>query len=158
MIDESACLTLDDRVALRELVDRYAAYADQRRFEALADLFTTDALLIGPATPDPWGPRDARRGRAAIVTSMDALDRVPVTQHAVVGQVLEDPSEPGTVTGRVACVAHHLRRSRDGEVRDSVWHLRYQDTYRREEHSWSIARRELHVEWIETREVEQWRE
>ncbi|WP_396447527.1 nuclear transport factor 2 family protein [Actinomadura sp.] len=84
------------------------------------------------------------------------LDRMPLTFHALAGQVFDAGPEPGTATGEIACVAHHMSVRGDG-VSDLVWHCRYTDVYRLDGRTWRIARREQRIDSIETRPVRRWR-
>jgi ketosteroid isomerase-like protein len=146
-----------DRVELADLVSRYALYVDLRDLDELAGLFTADAVFVLPDPPKEFEPVLAHSGREGIVRALSSLDGIPVTFHAVVGQVFDAGPEPGTATGHIACAAHHLIEREPGKPTDLVWHLRYADVYRREDDAWRIARRALHLDWTETRPVRRWR-
>ncbi|QKG21964.1 nuclear transport factor 2 family protein [Actinomadura verrucosospora] len=145
-------LRTGDRVELLDLVARYALYADRRDIDAMAGLFTDDAVLVLPSAPDVLDPVRAFTGRAEITATLAVLNGIPVTFHALVGQVFDAGPEPGTATGEIACVAHHLTE-RDGRTSDLVWNCRYTDAYRLDGGAWRIARREQRVDSIETRPV-----
>ncbi|MEV8632397.1 nuclear transport factor 2 family protein [Streptosporangium sp. NPDC051023] len=151
-----APLGSDDRAALADLVARYALFADCRDVAALTGLFTADGVLVLPDPPKALGPVLTRTGHHEIARAMSSLDAVPVTLHALAGQVFDPGPEPGIATGKVACAAHHLT-ARAGEPSDLVWHLRYTDRYRREGGVWRIAERSIQIDWIETRPVRHWR-
>ncbi|MGP4022351.1 nuclear transport factor 2 family protein [Actinomadura sp. 3N407] len=140
-----------DRVELLDLVARYALCADRRDLSGLADLFTDDGVLVLPDPPRSLGPVRTFSGRDEIIAALSPLNDVPVTSHEIVGQVLDG------VTGHIACVAHHLTEREEGRPSDLVWHLRYTDTYRRLNGTWHFARRELQIDFIETRTVRRWR-
>ncbi|WP_433148653.1 nuclear transport factor 2 family protein [Actinomadura nitritigenes] len=146
-------LPAGDRVELLDLVARYALYADRREIDAMAGLFTADAVLVLPSAPDVLDPVRTFTGRAEIAATFAALDGIPVTFHALVGQVLDAGPGPGTATGEIACVAHHLTERDDGRTSDLVWNCRYTDAYRRDGGTWRIARREQRIDSIETRPV-----
>lgn len=135
------------RLALGDLVHRYAALADQRRTEELAALFAEDGELVVPTPPERLEPHLALRGRAAITEHLAVLAGLTLTSHQLVGEVY-DALDATRATGRVACVAHHL----DGE-RDVVWHLHYDDTYVLESGAWRFHRRELHLDFIHTQRI-----
>ncbi|ETB39694.1 hypothetical protein N602_14680, partial [Mycobacterium avium subsp. hominissuis 10-5606] len=63
--ERAVTLSADDRGALSDLVHRYAAGVDDRRFDAVAELFTVDAELVVPAPPAELRPVHTHRGRAA---------------------------------------------------------------------------------------------
>lgn len=145
-------LSAADRMELHDLVCRYAAQVDDRRFDAVAGLFTDDAVLAMPAPPRELDPVVEHNGRLAIEAALAALDEVPLTCHAVLGAVFDPGATPDTATGRVTGVAHHLTR-RGERTADLVWHLRYHDRYARAGERWRLARRELHIDFIHTQDV-----
>ncbi|MFV2171522.1 nuclear transport factor 2 family protein [Actinomadura sp. LOL_016] len=144
-------LTAGDRIDLRDLVARYALYADRRDLDALGELFAPGAMLVLPDPPASLGPARAFTGRAAIVESLAALGTVPVTSHELAGEVFEAAGE-GAAAGYVTCVAHHITEH-DGKLTDLAWHLHYTDAYTRQDGTWRIAHRALQIDWIETRPV-----
>lgn len=148
-------LTNADRTEIRDLVFRYAWYADSRRLESLAGLFCADAELLVPKPPVELGPVELSVGRAAILAAMQGLRQIPVTMHTVAGHVIDPGAEAGRAVGIVSGSAHHLTDRRSGEVSNLVWYLRYQDTYRQEQGDWRFASRALQIEWIEQRPVRQ---
>lgn len=146
-----------DQIVLAGLVARYALHTDRRDVEALTGLFTEDALLRLPDPPERLDPVRTFTGRDEIAASFAALDGIPVTFHALAGQVFDAGPEPGTATGQIACVAHHITEREPGKASDLVWHVRYTDAYRLDGDTWRIARRELRIDSIETRPVRRWR-
>lgn len=130
---------VDVAAALHDLVHRYAAYADDRRLDELADLFLPDGVLVTPA--------GTFEGRDAVRQHLGALERVEATQHLVAGEVFEQVDGTGA-TGRVVAQAHH----RTGD-RDHVWHVVYRDSYVRRERRWCFARRTIELRWTEDRTV-----
>lgn len=144
-------LSADDRVSLSDLVHRYAADVDDRRFDSAAGLFTPTAELAVPDPPAELSPVHVHRGTQAIAAAVSAVTAVVRTEHAIVGEVY-DASGPGFARGRIACVAHHWNRRGD-EVTDLAWHLRYDDEYTLAGAGWRISRRALTIHAIETRAV-----
>ncbi|OBG35988.1 nuclear transport factor 2 family protein [Mycobacterium sp. E3198] len=143
-------LSADDRMALSDLVHRYAARIDDRQFDAVVGLFTEAAELVLPEPPAALEPVRSHAGREALAAAVAAVAAVDRTEHAIVGEVYDEGARPGAASGRVACVAHHWSR-RSGEVVDVVWHLRYDDDYRLTDAGWRISRRALTINAIETR-------
>jgi SnoaL-like domain len=143
-------LSADDRSALSDLVHRYAAAVDDRRFDSAAELFTATAELAVPDPPDALQPIHSHRGREAVAAAVAAVTAVARTEHAIVGEVYDAAARAGTARGRVACIAHHWSRRGD-EVVDAVWHLRYDDEYELTDAGWRIGRRALTINAIETR-------
>jgi 3-phenylpropionate/cinnamic acid dioxygenase small subunit len=143
-------LSVDDRMALSDVVHRYAANVDDRQFDSAVGLFTEAAVLVVPEPPTTLEPVRSHTGRVAIAAAVAAVTAVIRTQHAIVGEVYREGPRAGAASGRVACVAHHWSRRGD-EVVDVVWHLRYDDEYRLTDAGWRIGRRALTINAIETR-------
>lgn len=143
-------LPVTDRLALSDLVHRYAAYVDARRFDEVAELFTTTAQLTVPQPPQHLGPSVRHEGRAGVRLAMDALEGVARTHHGILGEVYASMESPDTASGAITGVAHHWTGA-DGRHTDVVWYLRYSDEYRRTEDGWRIAQRALTIDAIEVR-------
>lgn len=157
---------MTDADRLHALSLAYAAAVDALDGEAFAALFTGDGEL--------WVPDPSRGPEPTVCRSgADRLRRIPsglahyhATHHRVgpAEYVVTGDSATGEVTG----VAHHLTASvadpadptgapsasPAGPGVDMVWFLRYEDRYRRGPAGWRIARRELHLRWIEERPVD----
>ncbi|OBH98577.1 nuclear transport factor 2 family protein [Mycobacterium sp. E2733] len=141
-------LSADDRSALSDLVHRYAANVDERRFDSVAALFTDTAVLTVPEPPKALEPIHSHRGRRAIAAAVATVAAVARTEHAIIGEVYA-VTGPGTARGRVACIAHHWDRRGD-EFADVIWHLRYDDEYELTD-GWLIGRRALTINALEIR-------
>ena len=141
-----------DRAALTDLVHRYAAGVDDRQFDSVAELFTDTAELMLPEPPAALDPVHRHCGHAAIRTAIAAVAATIRTEHAIVGEVFDAGPQPDSARGRIACVAHHWSQHGD-QLTDVVWHLRYDDEYRRTDAGWRIAHRVLTINAIETRPV-----
>jgi hypothetical protein len=141
-----------DRAALTDLVHRYAALVDDRKFDSVAKLFTENATLTLPDPPKVLEPVHRHCGHAAISAAVAAVATTIRTQHAVAGEVYDAGPRADTAVGRIACVAHHWIEHED-QIRDVVWHLRYDDQYQRIDADWRICSRVLTINAIETRPV-----
>jgi ketosteroid isomerase-like protein len=126
-------LTMAERLALSDLVGRYASLVDARDLGALGGLFTDDAVLLTAA--------GERRGREEIMDAMRGLERYEATFH-LIGQSRHWREGVATF-GEAACVAHHWR-VRDGVEHDHVMFIRYHDTFAHDG-DWRFSRRELEV-------------
>ena len=147
-------LTADDRLALRELAERYALGVDQRRAADVAALFAVDGVLVVPHTPTGNPAPIERVGRERIERAMGSIARYERTLHAIVGHVVDAGDEADGATGVVSCIAHHVLRGEDGTLSALVWAMHYADTYVREDGAWRFGRRVLDVDFIETRWVD----
>jgi hypothetical protein len=150
-MSQSSGLSLEDKMALRELVERYALAADTRNPDMFGSCFTKDGVNRTPKVPESLGPTLERSGRDEIGQSILGLKRYFATMHAVVGQVIDD-TDPERPTGVVACLANHVTHL-NGELTNHAWSLHYHDNYVREDGAWRIAKRELYCDWIEQRPV-----
>lgn len=147
-------LSIADRLDLSDLVHRYAAYVDARRFGDVAELFTATAQLSVPKPPESLAPSVRYDDQAGVRTAMAALSAVVRTHHAIAGEVYTEAPGADTATGAIAGVAHHWTEN-DGQITDVIWYLRYTDEYRRTEVGWRIALRALSIDAIETRPARQ---
>ena len=143
-------LSVADRLALADLVHRYAAVIDDQDVEAAVGLFVKDGELVLPEPPDVLTPVGHHRGPAAIGAALAAVTRVGRTHHAIDSEVYTSDANPDLAQGRIAATAHHWSR-RDEGIIDLVWYLRYDDDYVRTESGWLIVRRALTIDAIETR-------
>jgi 3-phenylpropionate/cinnamic acid dioxygenase small subunit len=141
-----------DRAAFTDLVHRYAANVDDRRFDAVVELFTETAELILPNPPTALEPVNRHCGHTAIRVAVGAVAAVTRTEHAIVGEVYDDAERPDVAHGRVACIAHHWSQEAD-QLTDVIWHLRYDDKYQLTDGHWRIAKRTLTIDAIEIRPV-----
>lgn len=141
-----------DRLALHDLVHRYAIAVDDGDTDAVAALFTADATLVSPDPPERLDAVVEHRGPDGVRAALTALGQFRRTVHEVTGVVL-DPDGDGA-RGRVAGVAHHYLE-RDQGLTDVRWRLRYDDHYVRTGPGWRIARRAVTVLAIETSPVRQ---
>jgi len=138
-----------DRVALSDLVHRYAAGIDDGDVDAVAELFTADGELALPNPPDVLDATLSHRGTEAIRSALGAATRVGRTHHVIDSEVYRAASTDRAY-GRIAATAHHWSRRGD-EITDLVWYLRYDDDYVRAPGGWRLARRRLTIDAIETR-------
>jgi uncharacterized protein (TIGR02246 family) len=128
--------------AFRALAERYAQAADRNRPELLDAIMTDDVVLDGPGFT--MTGLEQVRGFPAVLAQ-----RFRGTRHVVHNQTVEVDGE--RATGETYCTASHLLRD---SAHALVWHLRYQDTYRRKQGQWRIARRTVVLDWTETTPVD----
>jgi hypothetical protein len=142
-------LAVADRLALSDLVHRYAAGIDDAAVEVVAQLFTAEAELVLPNPPEVLTPVQSHRGTDAIRRALEAATQVGRTHHGLDSEVYDATTISGTARGRVAATAHHWSR-REDTITDLVWYLRYDDDYVRTSAGWLLARRRLTIDAIET--------
>jgi SnoaL-like domain len=150
-------LTIPDRLDLTDLVHRYAAAVDDRRFDDVVELFTNTAELILPDPPRSLDPVRYEHGHDGVRAAMAALAGVARTQHEIVGEVYTDAADHAR--GRITGIAHHWTRAAgSADVTDLVWHLRYDDEYVQTGAGWRIRRRALTINAVETRPIRRLRD
>ncbi|ALR10372.1 hypothetical protein MYCSP_01605 [Mycobacteroides saopaulense] len=141
----------DDRLAIQDLVARYASAADRRDVDALVALFSADAELVRPPALLRKGDAAALQGREAIADSIvTALKPLHATYHLIGQQTAEVDGD--TASGEVYCMAHHIYLRGD-EYRDNTMAVRYLDDYERGPAGWVFTRREPVVVFSEDRPV-----
>ena len=138
-----------DRLDLSDLVHRYAAHVDARRFDDVVALFTPDAELILPTPPERLEPGVRHTGPDRIREALSGLAGITRTQHGIVGEVYAGAAGGDVATGNITAVAHHWIDG-DGRITDLIWYLRYTDEYRRTGRGWRIAVRSLTIDAIDT--------
>jgi 3-phenylpropionate/cinnamic acid dioxygenase small subunit len=143
-------LSVPDRLALSDLVHRYAAAVDDQDFATALGLFVSDAELVLPEPPEVLTPVRHHRGPDEVGAALTAATTVGRTYHAIGSEVYACDANPDLAQGRIAASAHHWSRRDEGIV-DLVWYLRYDDEYVRTESGWRIARRALTIDAIKTR-------
>ena len=140
---------LNDRLAIRAVVEEYARFADRIDNEGLAELFAPDGVLRiferGNAEPVRQ-----RIGRAEIAEAIKGLSRYDVTMHSVANHYVVLNGD--VASGETYCRACHVRPVEGGAPEDRenyVMNIRYLDDYVRLPEGWKIAKRELQVEFTE---------
>lgn len=132
---------LADLARLRRTAELYAQGADRKDRDLWQAVMASDCVIVGPGF--------RTEGRDAILGLIDTLGqmfRATLHQiHQVTATITGD-----TATGETYCIAEHLLKDADAVL---AWAIRYQDEWRREGGVWRFSRRELIVEWEETRPV-----
>jgi hypothetical protein len=150
-----AAVPLEDRLALRELVDAYAMAVDQRDETWFRSLWLPDARLTthagaGPAESD-------LDGIDAIARIPSMIARYPLTLHVVANHLcrLDGDGDGAGATGEAYCIGHHLTPTDDGRHDDYVMAIRYIDRYGRDDGgAWRFARREVRRQFTRTESVD----
>jgi ketosteroid isomerase-like protein len=137
-----------DRLAIRELVDAYAHCADRRDADGQKSLFTSDTHFVVYMDGQGSEPTQVLDGREALTPVFDDLNRYQATMHFNGQSTVA--LEGDRATGESYCIAHHLF-TENGQRRLMVAWLRYGDTFVKVDGAWLFARRNLYVDWTETR-------
>lgn len=124
---------LADRLALQDVMARYAAGVDERDFELYASLFADDVEVVGFA-PEPF------RGRDAWVAHVrGALERYGPTQHLMSPVFAEIDGDHARCRTDVQAL-HDL--AGDGDEALVLWATYLTDMVRHQD-GWQIRRHEL---------------
>jgi ketosteroid isomerase-like protein len=138
-----------DRLAIRELVEAYAHYADRRDAKGQMSLFTEDthfAVYMNAKDPRPSQELHSREALAPVFAELTKYD---ATTHFV-GQSTIFSVTADRATGEAYCLAHHVTVN-DGKRHLMIASLRYLDTFAKIDGSWLFAERRLYVDWLEER-------
>ncbi len=136
-----------DRLAIRELIDAYAHYADLRQPGAQAELFTPEARTL-VYMGEPGEPVQVLTTREQHVEGFSALSQYAATTHFN-GQ-FTITLDGASATGEGYCLAHHLLDADDGR-KLIVMSIRYEDAYIKQSSAWLFAERKLIIVWTDTR-------
>lgn len=138
---------LESRVAIRELVTKYAVACDEHDIPKLQGLFTADAVFKSPSSFMQSTGREA-------ITSMfiEVLKTRGPGYHWTHDLIVNFGDDEDSATG---VVYSHAETTPNGVV--SVAAMKYKDKYRRESGVWYFQEREIHffyyvpmAEYIET--------
>ncbi|QGZ93716.1 nuclear transport factor 2 family protein [Terricaulis silvestris] len=138
-----------DRVAIRDVVDRYAYCADRRDAQAQMALFTPDTHFVVFMDAKNATPTQELTSREALAPVFADLNKYAATFHFM-GQYTIFSLNPNEATGGGYCLAHHLTVDGD-QRRMMIATLRYHDTFAKIGGAWLFAERLLYVDWIEER-------
>jgi len=138
-----------DRLAIRELVERYAHCADRRDAKGQMALFTPDTHFVVYMNAKDPKPSQELHTREALASVFDDLNKYAATIHFV-GQSTILTLTSDRATGEAYTLAHHL--TVDGTKRRlMIATLRYNDSFVKTNGEWLFSERLLYVDWIEER-------
>jgi SnoaL-like domain len=138
-----------DRLAIRELVEAYAHFADRRDANGQMSLFTEDTHFVVYMNAKDPTPSMELQSREALAPVFADLNKYDTTTHFV-GQSTIFTLSADRATGETYCLAHHVTVD-DGKRRLMLASLRYLDTFVKVDGAWLFAERSLYVDWMEER-------
>lgn len=131
----------DDKHKLLETAQFYALGADTKDVSLWHRVLAEECEIIGPGFH--------HQGRDACLQSIGMLGQMfRATQHKIHQQIVDFAD--GQANGVTYATADHLLNDEDVIL---VWNMRYLDNWRQEDDKWLFTRRELVVDWQETRPV-----
>jgi hypothetical protein len=138
-----------DRVAIRELIDAWAHFADRRMAEQQAALFTADGgCSIYTADPATSQPVESRRGKSEIVAALAALEKYVHTTHFNGQSTVAIRGD--RAVGESYCLAHQILEE-NGERKLQLLSIRYYDDFVRLDGRWLFSERKLIIDGSDTR-------
>ncbi|MCP5395238.1 MAG: nuclear transport factor 2 family protein [Sphingomonadaceae bacterium] len=132
---------ISDRLEIQDLFARYSFAIDERDWDALDDIFTSDARIDysetggakgSPAEIKQWLPR--------------ALERFPAFQHLVATTKLEIDGD--RATSKTILFNPMVHEDQQGNRQTFFIGLWYRDVLLRTEDGWRIAERHEVMSWI----------
>jgi hypothetical protein len=138
-----------DRLAIRELIEAYAHFADRRDAKRQMSLFTANTRFVVYMNAKDPTPTQELHSREALAPVFAELNKYEATTHFI-GQSSITSLLAERATGETYCLAHHV--TVDGTKRRlMVASLRYLDSFVKIDGAWFFAERRLYVDWIDER-------
>ena len=140
-------IEIENKLALKELVDSFSLVSDRKDSVAQASYFTEDGILIsimGDSTLTFTGRKGIADGFAEILEPLDT-----VYHHN--GQHLTTV-EGNHATGYCYCLATLIGKE-NGKTYVRTIYANYQDEYLKENNRWLITKRIATVAWEEKKEI-----
>lgn len=139
---------IEDRMALKELVDRFSILADQKNTEAHTLLFTENATVETYMNGNNVG---TIKGRKDIGNAFAAfLNKFSIVYHLNGQQIVE--INQNNATGVSYCLVT-LIGEEDGKKMKTTFGIHYQDEYIKENNHWLITKRKSMFDWQEKTEL-----
>lgn len=138
-----------DRLAIRELIESYAHYADRRDAKGQMALFTADTHFVVYMNAKDPTPSQELHTRDELAPVFADLNKYDATTHFL-GQSTIFALTETQATGEAYCIAHHVTVDA-GKRRIMVASLRYLDTFTKIDGAWFFAERLLYVDWVDER-------
>jgi hypothetical protein len=148
MTTEQRLSQLEDRIAIRELIDAYTYCADTRDIQRHMALFTEDTNFEVYMDEKNPVPTQVVKGNKNLFPVFDDLNQYFSTMHFN-GQCTIS-LDGDRATAITYCRAYHLTVP-EGIQKWMIAAIRYYDTMVRRDGGWLFAERKLKVCWIENR-------
>ena len=139
---------LEDRIAIRELIDKYTYCADTRDAQGQMALFTEDTNFEVYMDEKVSTPTQVVSNRKGLFPVFDNLNTYLSTMHFNGQSTVK--VEGDRATSVTYCRAYHLN-VQTGEQSFMIAGIRYYDIMVMQGGAWLFAERKLKVCWIENR-------
>jgi hypothetical protein len=141
---------IEDRIALKEIVDRFSTLADVKNVQQQLLLFTEDAVVETFRNGQPAG---VLKGREAIGNAFSSFLNLFETVYHINGQ--QTVSINGnTASGTSYCMVT-LIGTENGKKMKTTFGIYYKDEFVRRGKQWLISKRQSHFTWEERVELKQ---
>jgi ketosteroid isomerase-like protein len=140
--------TLEDKAALKALVDTFSTLADVKDVQKQVLLFTEDAVVESVADGRPGTPL---KGRKQIGEAFGAYLGLFETVYHLNGQQTVNV-KGDTATGTAYCLVVLIGMEGGKRIKNTAG-VRYSDTYVRSGNDWLISRRVSHFTWRDKEEL-----
>lgn len=138
----------EDRLAIRELIDQYAFCADTRDAKGQMALFTEDVNFVVFMDAQIAEPTQVISKQTDLLPVFDHLNIYRATMHFNGQSSVQLKKD--TATGITYCIAHH-QTVKDEVQTLMIAHIKYHDSFVKQNGKWLFAERKLMVDWIENR-------
>ena len=139
---------LEDRIAIRELIDQYTYCADTRDAQGQMAIFTEDTNFEVYMDEKLPAPTQVVTGRKNLFPVFDNLNQYLSTMHFNGQSTVKLNGDKAT--GITYCRAYHLKVL-EGVQKLMIAGIRYYDTMVKQDGVWLFSERKLKVCWIENR-------
>ena len=148
MTTEQRLQVLEDRIAIRELIDSYPICADTRNNQGQQALFTADTNFEVYMDEKIPTPTQVVKGRTNLFPVFDALNQYVSTMHFNGQSIIKVDGDRATAV--TYCRAYHLTLP-EGSQKLMIAGIRYYDIMVKQNGAWLFAERKLKVCWVENR-------
>ena len=148
MNTEQKLQQLEDRIAIRELIDQYAYCADTRDAQGQMALFTADTNFEVFMDSRSAAPTQVINSRQDLFPVFDNLNNYLATMHFNGQSTIKLDGD--RASGITYCRAYHLN-IQDGTQKLMIAGIRYYDIIVKQDGKWLFEERKLKVSWIENR-------
>jgi len=148
MNNEGEITVMENRLAIRELVDNYAFFADAKETDKQVALFADDYKLEVYYDSTSQIPTQTIQWKDNLKQLfVDSLSPFSKTMHFN-GQSSVTFISDTEAEGIVYCRAFHYNNT-DNQEKLMVASIKYEDKYKKSEDQWYFAERKLLVQWME---------
>lgn len=141
---------MNEKMALKELVDVFSILADEKKTDEQAQLFTEDAVLTSYVGDQMTSQL---KGRAEIGDACGKFLALFSTVYHINGQHVVEVSGD-TAKGKAYCQATLVGKNEMGKTTRTTNGVWYEDEYAKVDGKWLIANRISHFSWSDEKVIE----